>query len=143
MPEVKQVLTDLNLEEYVHFTGLIYDREEIKEHLFLADIGVEPAPKNELNNHSTFIKIMEYMAAGKPIVAFDLKETRYSANGSALLVPPGDIEGFATCIQKLFHDKELREKLGEVGFQRIEKELNWGKASLELIKAYESLSLTT
>jgi len=138
---VKQTAKELDLMDYVDFKGLIFEREKIKEYLYLADVCVEPAPDNELNRHSTFIKIMEYMAAGKPTVAFDLKETRYSADGAAILVPSGDIEGFANAIRKLLDEPQLKKELGKAGSDRIENELNWGKASLNLIEAYKSLSL--
>ena len=49
--------------------------------------------------------------ASKPIVAYDLKETRYSTNGSALLIKPGDIEGFANAIAKLMDDPEVQNAL--------------------------------
>jgi glycosyltransferase involved in cell wall biosynthesis len=140
-PHLKQLADELALNSHVFFKGQILDREKIKEYLASCDIGVEPAPENELNKHSTFIKIMEYMAAVKPIVAFDLVETRYSANGSALLVPPGDLPGFARALKRLFDEPRLRDKLGAAGLERVEKELNWGKASLNLIEAYKSLSL--
>ena len=81
------------------------------------------------------------MAAGKPTVAFDLKETRYSADGAAILVPIGDIEGFAHAIKKLLDEPQLREELGNAGSERIKHDLNWEKASLNLIEAYKSLSL--
>lgn len=141
LSESKQITKDLNLEDVVSFTGTIYDRKKIKEYFYRADIGVEPAPANELNMHSTFIKIMEYMAAGIPIVAFDLKETRFSAGESAILIKPGDIEGFACAIQKLLHDAEGREKLGSAGSNRIKNELNWDNAARNLKGAYDTLSL--
>ncbi len=136
LDSVRQAASEMELDEYMNFTGVIYDRQKIKEYLYQADIGVEPAPKNELNIHSTFIKIMEYMAAGIPIVAFDLKETRYSANGSALLVTPGDIAGFAKNIQQLFHDETLRQELGSAGSARIKNDLNWDSATKVLDEAY-------
>jgi hypothetical protein len=40
---------------------------------------VEPAPSSPLNDNATFVKVMEYMALGKPVVAYDLPETRLSA----------------------------------------------------------------
>ncbi len=141
LASTRRAASEMGLDEYVTFTGPIFDREEVKKQFYIADIGVEPAPDNELNNHSTFIKVMEYMAAGKPIVAFDLKETRYSTNGSALLVPPGDIVGFAENIQKLLHDEELRQELGAAGSARITKELNWKCAAEILDEAYATLSL--
>jgi len=136
----QQIASELSLKDYVDFKGHISDREKIKEYLSASDIGVEPAPNNELNRHSTFIKIMEYMAASKPIVVFDLKETRFSADSSAILVPHDDVEGFARSIKKLLDEPELRKKLGKTGLERIQKGLNWEIASLNLIEAYKGLS---
>ncbi len=129
----------LNMMEYVYFKGLISDRKKIMQLYHLADICLEPAPDNELNRHSTFIKIMEYMAAGKPIIAFDLPESRRSADGSALFVPPGDIEGFSLAIMKLLRDAELRDALGKVGKTKVNEELNWDNAASTLLKVYSSL----
>lgn len=139
LQSVKKIAEELNLSDFVHFTGYIFDRGKIREILNSADVCLEPAPDNELNRHSTFIKIMEYMAASKPIVAFDLKETRYSADGTAILVPTGDIQGFAHAIKQLLDEPQAREKLGKAGFERIRKELNWGNASKNLIELYKVL----
>ena len=136
----QQIASELSLKDYVDFKGHISDREKIKEYLSASDICVEPAPNNELNRHSTFIKIMEYMAASKPTVAFDLKETRFSADSSAILVPHDDVEGFARSIKKLLDEPELRKKLGKTGLEKIQKGLNWEIASLNLIEAYKGLS---
>ncbi len=137
----KKAAIEMGLAEYTHFTGPIIVREKVKEQFYLADVGLEPAPANELNNHSTFIKIMEYMAAKLPIVAFDLKETRYSTNGNALLIPPGDIAGFAGSIQKLLNDEKLGEELAETSFKRVAEELNWESATKTLDEAYSKLAL--
>jgi hypothetical protein len=49
-----------------------------------------PEPKNPLNDASTLIKVAEYMSMAKPIVAFDLAETRYTAGRSAAYAAPND-----------------------------------------------------
>ena len=138
---IKALAEKYNLMDCVEFTGYVYDRNMIKEYLTQADVCVEPAPDNELNRHSTFIKIMEYMAASKPIVAFDLDETRHSACGSALLVPPGDVKGFAMAVSKLLDDPNLCEELGRKGCQRVTLELTWEEAASNLKAAYKSLGL--
>jgi glycosyltransferase involved in cell wall biosynthesis len=142
LDSAKRLAKELNIAEYVEFTGMIMDREKIKEFLAQADIGVEPAPLSEANKYSTFIKVMEYMAASKPIVAFDLIETRYSANGSALLVEPGDYDGFARAIMQLVDSPLLREQLGRAGLERVENELNWEVAAAHLTEAYAALDLS-
>jgi glycosyltransferase involved in cell wall biosynthesis len=129
----------LNLDKYVNFTGFINDRKEVIRYLNNADICVESAPFNEPNNVSSFVKIMEYMAAAKPIVAFDMYETRFSTDGSAILVPPNDVKAFSYAIKELLEDPILREDLGKIGMKRIKDELNWESASINLMAAYKSL----
>lgn len=140
LASAKELSANLGLTDYVDFKGQIFDREKVKEYLWSSDIGVEPAPRNDANEHSTFIKVMEFMAAAKPVVAFDLKETRYSAHEAAFLVPPGDVEGFSLALKQLIGDPDARLKMGRAGLARIESELNWGKASQSLTSAYELLN---
>ncbi|MFQ5788656.1 MAG: glycosyltransferase, partial [Thermodesulfobacteriota bacterium] len=141
LKSVKHMAKDLRLSDYIDFKGYISDRKKIHEYLALSDICLEPAPDNHLNRHSTFIKIMEYMAASKPIVAYDLEETRYSANGSAILVKLGDIKEFACGIRELMEDELARRELGRRGYERVKKDLNWDKTSSNLIQAYKLLSI--
>ena len=138
--EVKKAVIQLNLKNYVDIKGPIYDRKLICDLLHNADVCVEPAPFNEINNISTFIKILEYMASGKPIVAFDLKESRYSANGSAIFIQPGDTEGFAKEIKRLVNNPELRNKIGSVGRERVRNEFNWNNSLKNLNAAYKTIS---
>jgi len=137
---VKTIAKERGLEKHIHFYGYVFERETIFQLLQEADICVEPAPGNELNHHSTFIKLMEYMSAGKPIVAFDLKESRATADGAAIFVKNKDIDGFASAMQCLLENQPLRSELGTAGRERIESELNWKAAAGNLIKAYASLS---
>jgi glycosyltransferase involved in cell wall biosynthesis len=139
IPAAKELTAELKLGDFVDFKGMVFDRNKIKDYLCSADIGVEPAPCNDANEHSTFIKVMEFMAAGKPLVAFDLKETRYSADGAGLIIPPGDVAGFASAIKRLIDEPDTRQKMGQVGMKRIAENLNWEKASANLLQAYKSL----
>jgi glycosyltransferase involved in cell wall biosynthesis len=80
------------------------------------------------------------MALGKPIVTFDLKETRYSAQESALYARPNDTLEFARAIEVLMGDPALRRRMGSVGKGRIERELKWDVVKDRLLAAYGSLS---
>jgi glycosyltransferase involved in cell wall biosynthesis len=137
----KDLAKTLKLESFLDFKGLILGRENVAKYLHTADICLEPAPDNAVNRHSTFIKIMEYMATGKPIVAFNLTETRYSTNNSAVLIEPGNIKSFALGIKDLMDNSKLRVMLGRKGQERIRTTLNWANASFNLKQAYESLAV--
>jgi glycosyltransferase involved in cell wall biosynthesis len=82
---------------------------------------------------------MEYMAYGKPIVAFDLKETRFSAGDAAIYVRPNEEAQFAKTIAQLMGQPELRGKMGAYGRRRVEEELQWSKVGGNLLAAYDTL----
>jgi glycosyltransferase involved in cell wall biosynthesis len=140
LEDLRNLATQLGLNGHVELTGYISD-QELQENLAAADICVDPDPSSPLNDVSTWIKVMEYMACEKPIVSFDLKETRYSAQDAGLFVPPNDELAFARATARLMDDGELREKMGRFGRNRVEKELQWSVVSKNLVAAYASLEL--
>jgi glycosyltransferase involved in cell wall biosynthesis len=138
LDELKALSAKLDLGKHVLFTGFIPD-EVMMRYLSTADIGLDPNPSSPLNDVSTWIKVMEYMALGKPIVSFDLKETRTSAAGAAVYVPPNDETAFARAVGELMDDPARRERMGEIGRTRIREELSWAITSRNLLKAYGRL----
>ena len=135
LESLKALAHDLKIDEHVWFTGFIPEADLIR-YLSTADIGVDPDPSSPLNDVSTWIKIMEYMAMEKPIVTFDLKETRYSAQDAALYVKPNDEAAFARAVATLMDDEALCRELGRKGRARIESELKWDIVKQNLFNAY-------
>jgi glycosyltransferase involved in cell wall biosynthesis len=138
LPRLRTLARTLRLDDYVHFTGWL-PTEDIVRYLSAADIGLSPDPRNGLNEWSTMIKTMEYMAMGKPAVAFDLTETRYSAADAALYATPNDVGEYARLIATLLDDPELRLQLGAAGRSRVEEALSWEYARDQLLNAYDYL----
>ncbi len=136
--ELESQALELGLGEYVRFTGFIPD-EDMMRYLSTADICLDPNPSSPLNDVSTWIKVMEYMALGKPIVSFDLKETRISAGEAALYVTPNDEIAFARAIVRLMDDPSKRSQMGAYGRTRVHDELNWDVTSQNLLRAYRRL----
>ncbi|HEY4035215.1 MAG TPA: glycosyltransferase family 4 protein [Ktedonobacteraceae bacterium] len=135
---LKELAHKLELDEHVHFAGWV-TKADILRYLSATDIGLSPDPSNDLNDHSTMLKTMEYMAMGKPVVAFDLPETRYSAQDAALYATSNRIEEFADQIEILLDNEEVRLQMGAAGRQRIEKDLCWDRTKEVLGLAYGSL----
>jgi glycosyltransferase involved in cell wall biosynthesis len=102
-------------------------------------VGLSPDPRNVLNDSSTMIKTMEYMAMGKPMVAFDLKETRFSAQEAALYATPNSVEDFATKIEAVLDNEELRRRMGTFGRKRVKEALSWDHSKEQLLGAYDRL----
>jgi glycosyltransferase involved in cell wall biosynthesis len=85
------------------------------------------------------VKLMEYMALGKPIVAFDLPEHRVSAQDAAEFARPNDERDFARTIAELMDDPERRRAMGEAGRRRVSAELAWPYSVPKLLRAYDSV----
>lgn len=138
LEDLRALATNLQLSDYVELTGYVSD-EDLMSNLSAADICVDPDPSSPLNDVSTWIKIMEYMAMGKPIVTFDLKETHWSAQDAAIYVKPNNELEFAEAIAKLIDRPDLRTQMGEFGRQRVQHELKWDVVGQNLLHAYAKL----
>jgi glycosyltransferase involved in cell wall biosynthesis len=138
LQDLRDLAGNLQLNDCVELTGFVSD-EDLQANLAAADICVDPDPSSPLNDVSTWIKVMEYMASAKPIVSFDLRETRFSARDAAVYVEPNNEIGFAEAIARLMDQPELRKQMGTYGRRRVEDELQWAKVGNNLLTAYGTL----
>jgi len=137
LASLRQMVKDKDLGDTVNFTGRIPD-QQLLEILSTADVCVNPDRPCEMNNISTMIKIMEYMALAKPIVQFDLREGRFSAQDAAVYADTkNQVADFAAKIVWLLDNPEERSRMGEFGRRRVEKELAWEYSIPNLLAAYE------
>ncbi|MGW7548407.1 glycosyltransferase family 4 protein [Streptomyces sp. NPDC054770] len=125
----------LGLGDQVQFTGRIPDADLVR-YLSTADVCLSPDPRNPLNDVSTMNKVLEYMAMGRPIVSFDLKEARVSAGEAALYAPANDEAEFAKLIALLLDDPEKRARMGKIGQERVSGPLSWRNSQASLLAAY-------
>jgi glycosyltransferase involved in cell wall biosynthesis len=138
LPSLSALVHTLHLESFVHFAGWV-DPGDIPRYLSTADVGLVPDLQNGMNEFCTMIKTMEYMAIGKPIVAFDLAETRFSAQEAALYAIPNQVEDFAQKIEILLDDEDGRRRMGAIGSRRVMEELSWEHSKAYLLAAYQML----
>jgi len=138
LESLRALKTRLGLDDFVTFTGRVSDHD-LCRYLSTADICLDPDPYTEWADKSTMNKIVEYMAFGKPIVAFELKEHRYSAQQAAVYVPSNDVNKFARSISTLLDDVPQRQKMGRFGLERVQKALAWNYSVPHLLAAYEQV----
>jgi glycosyltransferase involved in cell wall biosynthesis len=126
----------LGLAGHVEFTGRAPD-ELVGRIMSTAHAGLSPDPKNPLNDVSTMNKTMEYMAFGLPVVAFDLRETRVSADEAAVYVQPNDEQQYAEAIVALMDDEPKRALMGKFARERVERQLAWNYQESAYLGVYE------
>ncbi len=137
LPGLRQMARDMKLQDVVEFTGRVSDQDLLRI-LSTADVCVNPDRPCEMNDMSTMIKIMEYMALGKPIVQFEAREGRFSAQQASLYASPSNpVEDFAAKIAWLLDHPEERQQMGEFGRRRVQTELAWQYSIEHLLAAYD------
>jgi glycosyltransferase involved in cell wall biosynthesis len=130
--------TTLGLDDYVRFTGWVSEANKLR-YLCSTDICVDPDPCNPFNDRSTMIKVAEYMALGKPVVGFDLKENRFTAGDAGLFVRSNDEMEFARALAHLMDNAPLRKKMGDFGCRRVASDLAWSHSAARLLSAYKAV----
>jgi glycosyltransferase involved in cell wall biosynthesis len=126
----------LGIGELCTFTGRVSD-DELCRVLSSADLAVDPDPKTPWADMSTMNKIMEYMYFGLPIVAYDLGETRHSAQAAAAYAEPNVERELARGISALLDAPEQRAEMGRYGRERVRSSLAWEYSVPNLLAAYE------
>lgn len=141
--DVRRAMMDLcaqlGLTEFVRFTGHVSDQRVLADYLATADVCVEPAPKNPLNDQSTMNKVVDYLSMGKPVVAFDLHEVRDTARGAGVYVRSNRPEDYGDQILRLLESPEERDRMGQEGNRRYQEVLEWDHQRDSLLSAYEYL----
>jgi len=136
LEDVRRLIVELGLEDAIECVGWLHG-EELRRLICSSDVCLVPDPKTPLSDASTLVKIAEYMAMSRPIVAYDLTESRISAGAAALYAEPNDPADFARAIDELLNDPDRREAMGRLGRERVEQ-LSWKHSTIELLAAYEA-----
>jgi glycosyltransferase involved in cell wall biosynthesis len=84
-------------------------------------------------------KTMEYRAFGLPVLAFDLRETRASAEEAGAYATPNDIEEMSRLLVDLIDDEPRRRTMGSAGRRRVEQKLAWSHQEPHYLSVYDSL----
>ena len=128
---------ELGLAGDIDFLGHVSDRQRLVQLIASCDLCLSPEPGNALNQQSTLIKVAEYMAVGKPVVAFDLAETRATAGPSAAYATAPGPAAYAREIDALLDDPLRRRDMGGLGRRRVLAELSWTYSERHLLDAYD------
>ena len=136
LSQLKELVRQRGLAGRIVFTDAIA-YEFIPEYIAAADICVAPFEDNEITICKSPLKVAEYLASGKPIVASRVGEMRNMVAGAGLLVKPGDHLAVAEGIITLLKDEKLRQRMGLISRRRAIDRYNWPRSTAEILKAYK------
>jgi glycosyltransferase involved in cell wall biosynthesis/peptidoglycan/xylan/chitin deacetylase (PgdA/CDA1 family) len=113
---------------------------QVPEFLRRASIGVVPKLADGFGNEAYSTKIMEFMAAGLPVLASRTRiDAHYFGNGEVYFFEAGNPEDMARAWIDLIENPELRGRLVEKGSQYV-SEHNWERHSTGYLELFDRLS---
>ncbi|HUX99286.1 MAG TPA: glycosyltransferase family 4 protein [Candidatus Deferrimicrobium sp.] len=131
LPEIKNKVRMLKLQESVVFAGILRDQELIdvinfSQLIILPILFPEPLS----------LVVLESMACAKPVVSFELGGVKDLLNNmkTGVLVPPNDWSQFIRRILQLLKDDKLREAIGLAARRKVEKMFNWDRFIEQFLK---------
>jgi glycosyltransferase involved in cell wall biosynthesis len=116
---------------------------ELAEELSRCDAVLAPLPWNDRNSIQgcSPLKVLEGMAAGRPVITSDLEVVRELAahEQHVLLTRPGSVDSIADAVARLRGDPGLAAKLASNGRRLVEERYTWSHAVASLTDVYREL----
>jgi glycosyltransferase involved in cell wall biosynthesis len=127
----RQEVERLGLHGSVTLTGRV-DYAESPRYLALGDVGVSPKHASTEANG----KLLHYMAAGLPAVAYDGPVARELLGDAGTLVPARDVKALGDALILLLEDPAERARRGRALRERALREFAWPALARRLLGAY-------
>jgi glycosyltransferase involved in cell wall biosynthesis len=135
LPAARRQAAELGINDWVSFAGWA-QQDLVYDYLYTADLGLEPNTEDYVSP----VKVMEYMAAGLPVVAFDAKETVRLAADAARYAPKGDVAAMARLVDELLDSPPARRRMARTGQLRVKKFIAWDHQARRYISVFRELN---
>jgi len=114
---------------------------EIPKYIMESDVCVNIFSQKDYFAAAHPLKILEYMACGKPVVATNLPGTAQTIqNGvNGFLYNPDDVETFTECLNTLLSDPNLRRRMGQAAWNTVKEKYRWETITENFTKALENV----
>ncbi len=136
-PALEARAAALGVADRVRFTGRV-PRAEVAAWSSAFDIALQPAA----NPYASPLKLAEYMALGRAIVAPDQPNIRelLDHEQTALLFAPGDAAEFGRAVTRLACDNGLRERLSRAAADTVRRrDITWSNNACRVLDLSQRL----
>src|SRR4051794_12335812 len=135
--ELRAQIRRRGLDRIVEVHGLVND-DLVRAYMATADVCVGVDARNSMNDKAAMRKVLEYMAAARPVVQFPLTEMRRLCGDSTAYAANADVRDLARAIDELLDDEEGRTRLAESGRRRVQAGMMWQQQVPSLLSAVET-----
>lgn len=129
--QLKHQAQELNIQDRFHLTGLV-ERNDMPFWLDQIDIAIQPA----VTPWASPLKLLEYMATGKAIIAPDSRNIceLLEHENNALLFDENNPEEIIDCLKRLINDRQLMRKISANAINTVQtRDLTWQANALKIV----------
>lgn len=142
LDRAKRLANDLGLGDRVRFTGQV-EPSRVASLVADAAVVVVPTVATASARYTSPLKLFEYLASGRPVIASDLPPIREVVRDgeNGLLFPAGDSDALAACIRRVLGEDVLAASIARTAFAEA-AQYSWAKRA-ERLEAFLRRVLTT
>jgi glycosyltransferase involved in cell wall biosynthesis len=130
---------ELGIADCFRWLGWVDGREKLGSLVSSADVCVAPETESEFNKLASFVKLVEYMSVGAPIVAHRLAQNVALCGDTVEYADDMSPQGLANAIGRLLEDKERGSRLGAAARERFRSSIAWESVGApRLVSAYDA-----
>jgi len=137
LPALQEMACNLKLESIVSFTNYV-PHDTVSDYIAAADVCVACFEDNPITRCKSPLKIAEYLAAGKPIVASAVGDVPLMVNGAGIMVPPGNPDKLAEGILTILRNPSNLEDMKKAARKQAETIYNWSVIADRFLEMYQS-----
>jgi glycosyltransferase involved in cell wall biosynthesis len=121
----------LGISDGLVFAGRVA-HDQVADYIALSDVAVIP----ETNEYRSPIKMFEYMAAGKAVVAPHMPPVAavIDQDRSGLLFQPGSVDELSRALVRAFSDRAFAAALGRAARQQIRRRYTWEEHARRILR---------
>lgn len=134
---LKRLSHELKIADRVSFTGFV-SGNEITTILQNSQVMVMPSV---MESESFGVAVLEASACGRPVIASRIGGVPEVIDDgvTGILVPPGGVSALAESIKRLYHDRDLRQRMGKAGREFVRANYLWDSSLDKMISVYEKI----
>ena len=129
---IEDIVKELGMEDFTTLPGRL-DDEELAWHYAAADACVVPSHYEPFG-----LVAIEAMASGTPVIASDVGGLQFTvvSQETGILAPPKDVDAFASAIDSILGNQDLRDQFGANARKRVEEKFSWSGVASQLSELY-------
>lgn len=136
--KLQSIINKKNLKSDIILTGY-QPQPKVPRYISLADICVNPFKTNYVTERILPIKILEYLACGKPVLSTPLRGTRQLLPNEDFGITFSTSEKFIETLADLILDEEKLNELGKKGFSYVKENHDWSTLTHKITEKFENL----